>query len=360
MKPRLYLVDAHAYLHRAYHALPPLTDSKKRPVGALYGFARTLLQILRDRKPDAMAVCFDRPEPTFRHKAYAEYKATRKEIDPELIDQLKRALPLAETLGFKCVEKAGFEADDIMATLSRKARAADWDVVLVTGDKDALQLIEPGVRVLNISKNAWFDAPQVEEKFGVPPAQVRDYLAIVGDASDNVPGVKGVGPVGAVKLLKSYGSLKAAIAAAKKGDKDLTPKVVGALRDAEKTADLSLSLIALEMNVPLDIAPEDCRIVAPDPQRAAAGLERAIFFFLLHISSTTVYCSSHHFFLPIVPRTNGKATLTGTLAVAMALVMTLIAVEYRIIGRPEMFSHLFTVVFLYLLWQRRKQPSSKF
>ncbi len=277
MKPRLYLIDAHAYLHRAYHALPPLTNSKGEPVGALYGFARTLLQILKRDKPEGIAVCFDTPGATFRHKAYELYKATRKEIDGDLIAQLGQAKPLAEALGFHCIEKAGFEADDIMATMASKAVQEGWQAVLVTGDKDALQLVRQDVRVFNVSKDAWKDPPQVEEKFGIPPSAVRDYLAIVGDSSDNVPGLKGVGPVGAVKLIKAYGSLKGAIAAAKKGDKALTPKLAQALVDGEGTADLALSLIALDDQVPLEAGPEECRIKAPDPQTLAAGLEKFEF-----------------------------------------------------------------------------------
>lgn len=277
MKPRLYLVDAHAYLHRAYHALPPLTNSKGEPVGALYGFARVLLQILRRDKPEGIGVCFDTPGPTFRHKAFEAYKATRKEIDGDLLSQLAQARPLAEALGFRCIEKPGYEADDVMATMARKAVEAGWEAVLVTGDKDALQLVGGGIRVFNASKNAWMDPPQVEEKFGVPPSAVRDYLAIVGDGVDNVPGLKGVGPVGAVKLIKSFGSLKGAIAAAKKGDKALTPKVAQALLDGEKGADMALSLIALDEKVPLEDGPDDCRVQAPDPARLGAGLERFEF-----------------------------------------------------------------------------------
>jgi DNA polymerase I len=252
MKPRLYLVDAHAYLHRAYHALPPLANSKGEPVGALYGFARTLLQLLRRDKPEGLAVCFDMPGKTFRHDAYADYKATRKETDPDLSVQLARAQPLTEALGLPCLQKPGFEADDVMATAAKKAVEAGWQAVLVTGDKDALQMVGDGIRVYNISKDAWIDPPQVEEKFGVTPKQVVDYLAIVGDATDNVPGLKGVGPVGAVKLLKSYGSLKAAIAAAKKGDKALTPKLVQALTEGEKNAEMALHLVQLDLNVPVE------------------------------------------------------------------------------------------------------------
>ncbi|HAZ08710.1 MAG TPA: DNA polymerase I [Elusimicrobia bacterium] len=281
MKPRLYLLDAHAYLHRAYHALPPLTNSKGEPVGALYGFARTLLQILKRDKPEGLAVCFDVPGPTFRHKAYAAYKSTRKEIDKDLLTQLGQAKPLAEAMGFHCVEKTGYEADDIMATMARKAVEHGWEAVLVTGDKDALQLVGKGIRVFNVSKNVWMDPPQIEEKFGIPPAQVLDYLAIVGDSSDNVPGLKGVGPVGAVKLLKSYGSLKGAISAAKKGDWALTPKLAQTLKDGEKTADLSLQLIALDGDVPLETSPEDCRVKEPDPVNLTAGLERYEFHSLI-------------------------------------------------------------------------------
>ncbi len=277
MKPRLYLIDAHAYLHRAYHAMPPLTNSKGEPVGALYGFARTLIQILKRDKPEGIAVCFDTPGPTFRDKLYDKYKATRKEIDPDLITQLGQAKPLTEALGFHCIEKVGFEADDIMATMARKGVKAGWDVVLVTGDKDALQLVSPGIRVFNVSKDAWMDEPQIEEKFGITAASVRDYLAIVGDSSDNVPGLKGVGPVGAVKLLKAYGSFKGAIAAAKKGDKALTPKVAQALVEGEKTADLALSLIALDEKVPLEASVDDCKVKDPDPQTLAAGLEKFEF-----------------------------------------------------------------------------------
>ncbi len=274
MKPRLYLVDAHAYLHRAYHALPPLTNSRGEPVGVLYGFARTLIQFLRRDKPEGVAVCFDVPGPTFRNKMYKKYKATRQEIDGDLIAQLKQARPLAETLGFKCLEKQGFEADDVMATMARKAVKHGWDAVLVTGEKDALQLVGPGIRVFNVLKNLWMDPPQVEEKFGIAPSSVRDYLAIVGDNSDDVPGVKGVGPVKAVKLIKAYGSLQGAITAAKNGDAALTPKLAQALKDGEKMAALALKLIALDDKVPLDVEPEDCRATAPDPETLGAGLER--------------------------------------------------------------------------------------
>ncbi len=325
MKPRLYLVDAHAYLHRAYHAMPPLTNSKGEPVGALYGFARTLIQILKRDRPEGIAVCFDTPGPTFRDKLYDKYKATRKEIDPDLITQLGQAKPLTEALGFHCIEKVGFEADDIMATMASKAVKEGWQAVLVTGDKDALQLVRPDVRVFNVSKDAWMDPPQIEEKFGISPALVRDYLAIVGDSSDNVPGLKGVGPVGAVKLLKAYGSFKGAIAAAKKGDKALTPKLTQALLDGEKTADLALSLIALDEKVPLEASIDDCKVKDPDPKMLAAGLEKFEFRTLARDLGA-----------PLPPRSAGAAAVPASPSVkgpASTPVIVVEKVEFRSIAK---------------------------
>jgi DNA polymerase-1 len=316
MKPRLYLIDAHAYLHRAYHAMPPLTNSKGEPVGALYGFARTLIQILKRDKPEGIAVCFDTPGPTFRDKLYDKYKATRKEIDGDLITQLGQAKPLTEALGFHCIEKTGFEADDIMATMARKAVKEGWDAVLVTGDKDALQLVSPGIRVFNVSRDAWMDAAQIEEKFGIPAASVRDYLAIVGDSSDNVPGLKGVGPVGAVKLIKAYGSFKGAIAAAKKGDKALTPKLIQTLLDGEKTADLALSLIALDEKVPLEASIDDCKVKYPDPKVLAAGLEKFEFRTLARDLGA-----------PLPPRAEGAAAQSPAPSVKGPAAAPTIAVE---------------------------------
>ncbi len=264
-KTRLYLVDAHAFLHRAYHALPPLTTSRGEPVGALYGFARMLLQLLKEERPDSVAVCFDAPGPTFRHKAYEAYKATRKEIDADLLVQLKLAREMTEVMGFKTVEKPGFEADDLMATLAVRAQAAGMEAVLVTGDKDVLQLVGPGIRVYNAAKKVWLDAAQVREKLGVEPEAVVAFLALTGDSSDNVPGVKGVGPVGAAKLLKSFGSLDALLKAAKRADPAIPEKTAKALLDGEEAVKTAEKLITLVPDVPLEFGPADCPRPKPAP-----------------------------------------------------------------------------------------------
>ncbi|MCX5795665.1 MAG: DNA polymerase I [Elusimicrobia bacterium] len=281
MKPRFYLVDAHAFLHRAYHALPPLTNSKGEPVGALYGFARMLLQILKRDKPDRMAVCFDRPEPTFRHKLFPEYKATRKETDEDLVFQLKQARDMVEAMGFVCVEKAGFEADDLMATLAKAGAKDGYEAVLVTGDKDVLQLVGPGIRVFNPSKNVYMDAPQIEEKLGVGPQAVVDYLALIGDSSDNVPGVRGIGPVGAAKLLKKFGTLHDALKAAKAADPSIPPKTAQALVEGEKTAATATELITLDTKVPVEAKPSACKLPEPDAETLRAVFGRLEFGSLL-------------------------------------------------------------------------------
>ncbi len=282
-KQRLFLIDAHAYLHRAYHVpqLSRFSTSKGEPTGALFGFAGMLFKLIREEKPDRIAVCFDLPGPTFRHKISDEYKATRKEIDENLIKQLGQAIEMTEAMGLTCVSLSGFEADDLMATLARRGVKDGYEAILVTGDKDALQLVGPGIRVYNVAKNLWMDPPQVEEKFGIPPAAMLDYLAIVGDASDNVAGVRGVGPVGAKSLITRYGSLVGAIKAARAGDKAIKPGTAKALIEGEKDAEKAVSLIRLAEDVPLKVKPADCRYDSPDADKAKRIFERLEFFAFL-------------------------------------------------------------------------------
>jgi len=179
------------------------------------------------------------------------------------------------------VEKAGFEADDIMATMAAQAQKEGYDAVLVTGDKDVLQLVGPGIRVFNPSKQSWMDPPQVEERLGVGPGAVVDYLSIIGDASDNVPGVRGIGPVGAVKLLKQFGSVGAAIKAAKAQDPAIPPKTAQALIAGEKSALAALALLKLDTEVPLALQVSQCKLPEPSSERLTALFTRLEFGSLL-------------------------------------------------------------------------------
>ncbi|MBI4676812.1 MAG: DNA polymerase I [Elusimicrobia bacterium] len=281
MRPRLYLVDAHAYLHRAYHALPPLTSSKGEPVGALLGFARMLLKLIREEKPERVAVCFDSPGPTFRHEAFAAYKATRKETDQDLVSQLDLAPELAAALGCATVRLQGYEADDLMATLASRAAREGFDAVLVTGDKDALQMVGEGVRVLDPGKGVWMDPPRIEEKLGVGPSAVVDYLALAGDASDNVPGVRGIGPVGARKLLKDHGTLEGVLKAAKAGDPRIPPKTAEALLAGADDVLAAAELVRLRRDAPIDAPPRSPGAPVPDLRLLKPVLERLEFHSLL-------------------------------------------------------------------------------
>lgn len=211
---KLVLIDGNAILHRAYHALPPtLRTSQGELVNAVYGFASVLLKILIEEKPEYIAAAFDSKEPTFRHKEYAEYKATRVKAPQELYDQLPRIKELLDAMGIVYVAMPGYEADDIIGTIATQAaQTPDIEVTIVTGDMDALQLVNEKISVLSlvtgVSEVRRFTPPEVEARYGIPLNLVVDYKGLCGDNSDNIPGVKGVGPKTAVDLLKKYGSLE--------------------------------------------------------------------------------------------------------------------------------------------------------
>ncbi|MBI4396315.1 MAG: DNA polymerase I, partial [Elusimicrobia bacterium] len=269
----LYLIDGHAYIHRAYHALPPLANSRGEPVQAIYGFVRALLKILRENKPDFIAVCFDSSAPTFRHKAFIDYKAHRKPADEDLKFQLPLAKDLVEAWGLPSLVMPGFEADDLIATLVRKGEEKGLRVVIVTGDKDALQLVANNVTVLNEHKGIVFTEEEVVKKYGLRPDQLVDYFALTGDASDNVPGVPGVGEKTAVQILGKYGSLDKALAEAK----DINGVLGEKLRKHRDLAIMSRELVTLDRHVPVVLEPEDCVPKTADRTRLLEMLKRFEF-----------------------------------------------------------------------------------
>ncbi|MFB0525985.1 MAG: DNA polymerase I [bacterium] len=255
-KEKLYLIDGNAYIHRAFHALPPLTNSSGRMVNAVYGFTRMLLKILRQEKPDYLAVCFDFPAPTFRHKEFAEYKATRKETPDELKEQIPLAHKIVKALNIPVFEKQGYEADDLISTLSRKASKERIETVIVTGDKDALQLVDDSVKVLNEPKGILYTKKIVEENMGVSPEQITDFMGLMGDASDNVPGVLGVGPKTGMELIREFGSLENLYQNLSKVRDKLREK----LEKGKEKAFLSKRLVTLAKDVPVEVDIRECRI----------------------------------------------------------------------------------------------------
>ena len=210
---KLYLIDGNAYIHRAFHALPPLTTSRGQEVGAVYGFIRLLLKIINRDKPDYIAVAFDSPGETRRHQLFSAYKINRPATPDSLRSQIPLAIRGAQLLGLAVFQEAGQEADDLIAAIVDKFRLDKKleEIIIVSGDKDILQLVQdesPAVRVLNVQKDVLYDCQKVREKYGIGPAQFGDYLALIGDASDNIPGVKGIGPVTAAKLLDEYKTIE--------------------------------------------------------------------------------------------------------------------------------------------------------
>lgn len=273
----LYLIDAHGYLHRAYHALPPLTNSKGEPVGALFGFARMLTKIIRQNRPDRLVVCFDDAAPTFRHKAYAEYKAHRKEIETELKFQLPLARDLVEAWGLPQSVLPGYEADDLIATLAEIGSKEGYAVVVVAADKDALQLVGGNIAVLNEQKGVRYDAEGVKKKYGIRPDQLVDYFALLGDSSDNVPGVPGVGEKTATHLIQSFENLDGVYSHLD----EVKGSVKEKLRVHETEARLSRDLVVLDRHAPLTLSLGDCRVPENPSERLVQFLGRLEFNSLL-------------------------------------------------------------------------------
>jgi DNA polymerase-1 len=262
---RLFLIDANSLIHRAFHALPPLTAPDGQPSQALYGLSRMLSRLLKEEHPEYVAALFDRPEPTHRDELYKEYKAGRPETPSELISQLIEAHNLFKAFGIKTFEKPGFEADDLIATLAEKfKKEKSLQIIILSGDRDGIQLVEGEKIVLwtpikGISEIFVYDEKSTEEKFGIRPKQMTDYKALVGDSSDNIKGVAGIGPKTAAMLLNNYGSLDVIFTT-----KDEGPAVLK-VKNGRKDAEFSRELVSLRKDAPLDVSLEDLAVVGESP-----------------------------------------------------------------------------------------------
>jgi DNA polymerase-1 len=208
------LVDGSSYLYRAFHVpqLQALTDSRGEPTGAVYGVINMLRSLLSEYQPEYMAVVFDARGKTFRHEMYKEYKANRPSMPEELAVQVEPLHALVRALGLPLLQVGGVEADDVIGTLARRATELGMETVISTGDKDMAQLVGPQVTLINTMSRTTLDPAGVEEKFGVPPERIIDFLALTGDSSDNIPGIPKVGPKTAAKWLNEFGSLDEVIA----------------------------------------------------------------------------------------------------------------------------------------------------
>ena len=266
-RPLLYLVDGSNALHRAFHAIRSLNNSKGFPTNAVYGFAAILRKLVREHKPTHLGIAFDVSESTARKEAYAEYKAQRKPMADDLKVQVPYIRRLCEAFRMPILELHGFEADDVIATLATKAAASGHDVVLFTTDKDFLQLVGPRIRMYHAMREKMLDPAGVEEFFGAPPERVADVLSIMGDTSDNVPGVPGIGEVGAKKLVQQYGTLEEVLAHA---SEVTAKKTREALLSGGDSARLSRRLVELERELPLALDMEALRLDPPDDEKLKA------------------------------------------------------------------------------------------
>ena len=273
-QPHLVLVDGSGYIFRAYHALPPVTRPDGTQVNAVFGFSQMLERFLREHTASHLAVVFDAARKTFRSEIYPQYKAHRPEPDPELVPQFALIREATEAFGVAQVEQPGFEADDLIAAYAREFTAQGGRVTIVSSDKDLMQLIRPGVVMQDPIKRAEIGEAQVMEKFGVPPALVAQVQALAGDATDNVPGVPGIGVKTAAQLLAEYGDLETLLARAAEIKQ---PKRREMLLANIENARISLRLVTLDENAPLPQPVEALVTRAPEPARLRAFLEENNF-----------------------------------------------------------------------------------
>lgn len=276
---KLLLIDGNAILHRAYHAYPPgLTNAKGEPTNAVFGFFSMLLTVLAAQTPDYLVVCFDRPKPTHRQALFAGYHANRQKPNEDFIVQIVKVHEILASMNVAVFELDGYEGDDIIGTVATRAvREFNESVVIVTGDRDMLQLVNPHVKVLmpqvGFAKTMLFDEAAVEEKYGVHPSQFIDYKALIGDASDGYPGVTGIGPKSAAKLLQEYKSFDNLYA--KVGE---LPEKIGLklATDAEQAA-LAKQLATIITDAPIQFNIHDTKCSAFDVKKLRASFKEEGF-----------------------------------------------------------------------------------
>ncbi len=259
-RKRLVLVDGSSYLYRAFHAMPNFTNSRGEPTGAVYGITNMLRKLLNDYDPEYIAVVFDAKGKTFRDELYPDYKANRPPMPPELREQVDPVHAVVTALGLPMLVVEGVEADDVIGTLAKQASAEGFDTLISSGDKDLTQLVDTQVTMINTMSDTHFDIKGVEKKFGVAPGHIIDYLALIGDSSDNIPGVPKVGPKTAVKWLQQYGSLDEIINHAD----EIGGKVGENLRASLAQIPLSRELTTIKCDVPLKQMITDLKRAEPD------------------------------------------------------------------------------------------------
>lgn len=261
-RKRLFLIDGNSFCYRAFYAIRALSNSKGMATNAVYGFVTMLNKLVKDSRPDMLAVAFDLKGPTFRHKKFEEYKIHRKPMPDDLVTQMPVIKKVVQAYRIPIYEMEGYEADDVLATVATKAARHDIDVFIVTGDKDALQMVGPHISVVSTHKDDLvYDRAKVEEVYGVGPDRITDIMALMGDATDNIPGVRGIGEKTAVELIREFGDLDTLM---RNIDRVKGAAKQKALRENEKMAWLSKELATADLAVPVEVRFEDLTLKEPD------------------------------------------------------------------------------------------------
>jgi len=276
---KLVLIDGNSFCYRAFYAIRDLTNSYGEPTNAIYGFITMLQKIIKDHKPDYLAVAFDLKGPTFRHEKYKEYKIHRKPMPDPLIEQMPKIKEILLAYGYALYEKEGFEADDIIATIAKAVAKRGLNVSIVTGDKDMLQLVGPYIKVISPNKDKLiYDTETVKERYGVSPEEIKELMSLMGDSSDNIPGVPGIGAKSAVSLIQEFGSLDNLLKNLDKVEREHLKKLIEENKD---TAQLSKELATVDTNVPIDVELDSMKPVEPDRDRLFEMFKRLEFKALL-------------------------------------------------------------------------------
>lgn len=264
---RLFLIDGNSFCYRAYYAIRSLSSSKGQPTNAIYGFITMLGRIIKEESPDMLAVAFDLKGPTFRHKKFEDYKKHRKPMPDDLVSQLPYIKQVVRAYNIPIYEVEGYEADDVLATIAKKAEAKEIDTFIVTGDKDALQMVNSHIKVFSTNREGLiYDAAAVKQAYGVGPERITDLIGLMGDSSDNIPGVKGIGEKTAIELIGEFGSLEGLY---KNIDKIKSGSRKKILQDNEKSAFLSKELAILDIDAPVKIDFSEMSLTEPDQAKLA-------------------------------------------------------------------------------------------
>jgi DNA polymerase-1 len=290
-KTSLYLIDGNSYIYRAFYAIRALSTSSGLPTNAVFGFVNMLLKVIKDESPDLLAIVFDPKGPTRRHVEYKEYKAHRPPMPKDLIPQIPFIHKMVEAFRIPVFMIEGQEADDVIATLARKAETEGIDVTIVTGDKDILQLVGPHIKVYDTLKNKVYEPKDVEERYGVPPDRMVEIMGLMGDAADNIPGIPGIGEKTAQVLIKQYGTIDNLLARRHEITK---PKLKQSLIEFADLARLSRDLAILHDDLPVEIKHDDLRRKEPDSSALLKLLKELEFTTLLKYVTQEPETSAHY------------------------------------------------------------------